>query len=203
MAEPNSPPRSPIPPPSLNPATIFHDSIPYSAPFLDGLMTTVLDLPPSKTKGRGRPPRPSDIDASNLPTIPLEELPLPLTDPRRKYKSAVPGVLLTHPGGWLEGGMAQELQSPIASVGGTSPYSQEFIARHRITNATELQRHVKRETAAKLEELKGCMRERREALEHNERIMREIKQLEDQRDTERRVEAKMRRMRTGGEGMVG
>ena len=97
--------------------------------------------------------------------------------------------------------MAQDPQSQNGSDDGTSRYSQEFIARHRITNATELQRHVKRETAAKLEELKGCMRERREALEHNERIMREIKQLEDQRDTERRVEAKMRRMRTGGEGV--
>jgi hypothetical protein len=115
--------------------TQVHSEIEYSAAFLTSLSQTILTSPsptslskdlaqglhitPTKPTSGSSHARNTDTDTislssipfSTLPSIPTPSLPLPLSDHRRTYASAIPGIKLTHPGGWIEGG------SSIAKLG--------------------------------------------------------------------------------------
>lgn len=128
--------------------------------------------------------RARDIDTSTLPSIPFEALPLDLNDPRRKYASPIPGINLTHPYGYLEGGP------------GISPsddeFARHFVHEHKIRSVDALKQTVERELEANIELARERMRARKEAREKNERIEREIKSLGEQIEMEIKVLNKAR-----------
>ncbi|GAB7346430.1 hypothetical protein MBLNU457_5127t1 [Dothideomycetes sp. NU457] len=125
-----------------------------------------------------------DIDTSTLPIIPLESLPLDLSDPRRKYASPIPGINLTHPFGYLEGGPG------IAPS--DDEFARHFIHEHKIRGPEALKRTVEQELEANMELARERMRARKEAREKNERIEREIKSLGEQIEMEIKVLNKAR-----------
>lgn len=170
--------------------------IPYNAAFEDSVLE-ILSKPVSNAKAiRVIPPgsneapqagvsvRLHEIATSTLPQIALADLPLPLTDPRRKYESPVPGVLLTHPYGYLEGGP------------GITPdddaFARHFISENRIRDPETLAEVVQREISGNLQLAQERMRARQEAIEHNQRVEKEIATLTDQMDLETRVLSKAR-----------
>lgn len=148
---------------SASPLVPFaHDSIPYSATFINALMSHILQSTPTtradhgirvlptsqpnpenplpstsgrqSQRARNTIPLPS-IDETALPKLALQDLPVALDDPRRVYKSAIPGVLLTHPGGFIEGGTstadlsptpASAITVPRANIAGNSPTIDPF-----------------------------------------------------------------------------
>ena len=124
-----------------------------------------------------------DIDAAALPDLDTTDLPLPLDDPRRIYNSSLPSVKLTHPGGWLEGGGGPENGDHLA---------QEFMRLHNFRTQAALQKFIRDETRRQFVELKSRMQVRQETVEQNERVAKEIQQLEAQREMERKLEARMR-----------
>lgn len=125
-----------------------------------------------------------DIPSSTLPEIPFSSLPLPLSDARRKYASPIPGINLTHPGGYLEGGPG------IAAS--DDEFARHFVLEHKICAPAELEATVAREIAANLELAKARMEKRKEAREKNERVRREIKALSEDMDLEIKVLVKAR-----------
>jgi len=125
-----------------------------------------------------------DIEISTLPVIPLDTLPLDTIDSRRKYASPIPGINLTHPGGYLEGGPG------IAPS--DDEYARHFIHEHKIRSTEALKRTVDRELEANLELARERMRARKEAREKNERIEREIRSLGEQIEMEIKVLNKAR-----------
>ncbi|EON63378.1 hypothetical protein W97_02605 [Coniosporium apollinis CBS 100218] len=130
----------------------------------------------------------ADIDPPSLPTIPAHELPLPLTDPRRIYRSPLPGLLLTHPNGSPEGG-----PSPFSSIPTThDEFAQHFIRLHGIRSPEELERRLGAAMQEQKDELRRRMRRREEAIEHNARIEKEIRNLVDQRAMEVKLEEKLK-----------
>lgn len=128
--------------------------------------------------------RARDVDAAKLPHVPFAALPLPLDDSRRVYASPVPGVRLTHPGGYLEGGPG--------FAPGDDAFVQEFIHQFGITDAAQLRDARDREIDQCLNEARERMQAKRDALEHNARIENELKTLMDQRDMELKIETRMR-----------
>jgi len=125
-----------------------------------------------------------DIEISTLPVIPLDTLPLDADDSRRKYASPIPGINLTHPGGYLEGGPG------IAPS--DDEFARHFIHEHKIRGAEALKRTVEQELEANIELAKERMRARKEAREKNERIEREIRSLGEQIEMEIKVLNKAR-----------
>lgn len=186
--------------PPASPPVVTSSLFPYSASFTDTLMSTILDdalspragltvLPPG-TYPRGRASartlRFTDLDTSTIPSIPASAVPVPLEDDRRLYTSLVPGVLLTHVGGRLEGG------APLA-VGAGDASVRQFVAEHGVQSREELQRSIRKEAESVIAELRARLRVRREAGEANQRVEREVRELRAQREMERKVEEKMRR----------
>lgn len=125
-----------------------------------------------------------DVKARDLPTIRFGDLPLPLDDSRRKFASPIPGINLTHPGGYLEGGP------------GFSPEDDEFanlfMAQHEIRDADHLRETLEGEIASCRELVEERMKDREDALQHNARIEKEIKTLMDQREMEVKIETRMK-----------
>jgi len=194
MAALQSPPESP--PSTLQPSQslsngISHDSVPYAATFSNDLMRIVLQ-PPSITTGISVIPESlNDLDLCSLPSISAEALPLSLDDPRRIYPSSIPGVNLTHPGGWLEGGagkvpLSQPRDSPSADA-------EAYLVRHSIRNRKQLQEQIEQDIAVQMEELRVQMRKREEAVRANEEVEREVERLVEQRKLERKIEERMRK----------
>lgn len=125
-----------------------------------------------------------DIDMSTLPIISLDTLPLDTNDSRRKYASPIPGINLTHPGGYFEGGPG------IAPS--DDEFARHFIHEHKIRGPKALKRTVEQELEANLQLARERMRARKEAREKNERIEREIKSLGEQIEMEIKVLNKAR-----------
>lgn len=179
-----------------NHASWLPRDIPYSSVFEDSVQD-ILFNPPRINNGiqilpddalsspkAGRSIRLRDVPSSSLPEISFSSLPLPLNDSRRIYASPIPGINLTHPGGYLEGGP------------GISPsedeFARHFIADNRVRDVDGLQDVVQRDMRENLELARQRMRNREEAKEHNARIEREMKTLSDQMDLETRVLNKAR-----------
>lgn len=174
-----------------------HD-LKYSASFEDSLIDTVLS-----SQSHGRPgvrvlPEDSDeqpvpgqsiridqIDWNDLPRIEEDELPLPLDDRRRIFASHIPGVKLTHPGGYLEGGPGLDPEMDT--------FPEDFFANQAasIASSAQLQAAIAKEVDASMELLKQRLRARREAREKNERIGRELKTLIDQHEMELKIQSRM------------
>ncbi|KAJ9620452.1 hypothetical protein H2203_007658 [Taxawa tesnikishii (nom. ined.)] len=107
-----------------------------------------------------------DVKARDLPTIRFGDLPLPLDDSRRKFASPIPGINLTHPGGYLEGARDKGRGSPARNTGGEIASCRELVEER--------------------------MKDREDALQHNARIEKEIKTLMDQREMEVKIETRMK-----------
>ncbi|KAL9095134.1 MAG: hypothetical protein Q9165_002737 [Trypethelium subeluteriae] len=110
-----------------------------------------------------------NVRPQDLPDVPHEELPLPLDDPRRKFRSPVPGVKLTHPGGLLEGGPGSDHDAEDA---------QKFIDHFQIRSNEELRQRISEQTDIAMEELKNRVNARQAAVENNEKVDNELAQRE-------------------------
>lgn len=179
MAQLPGTPKSPSDPQGHHHASYLPRDIPYSSTFEDEIASLLLTPPSDPSPGVSAPSSPS-----SLPSLDLSSLPLPITDPRRKYPSPIPGLLLTHPGGYLEGGP------------GISPSEDEFaghfVAEHGIRDADTLRRVVEEEIEKQVEVARERARARRRAREKNEGIESEVRAMEEQLQLEMRVLGKAR-----------
>lgn len=172
-----------------------HD-LKYSATFEDALVDAILNSDGKHTGIRiipedsdeqaieGESVRLSDIQLHSLPNIDEEELPLRLDDSRRIFASPIPGVNLTHPGGYLEGGPGLDPEMDT--------FPDDFLSsRPRVSSAPQLQRALQTEINARMEMLKERLRARQKAKERNEQIEKELKTLTDQHDMELKIHNRM------------
>lgn len=194
-------------PPSSPDDTPIQRDVPYSEQFTDELMNAVLD--PSSPNGtivlarnRNRTTNSDSIRIEDavLPDIGSVELPLPLNDARRIYRSNVPGVRLTHPGGPVEGGPPSQIPSGVLGSDGQIPlevrqYTQRLIGENDVKSTAQLKRAIAEETQRQMEELKKQMQDRQAAIHANERTAKELETLEVQRTDERKIEEKRRQQR--------
>lgn len=169
----------------------------YDANYEDSLMRTVLDsssqhsgLRVLNDNSKEAPVqnisiRAADIAAQSLPVVRDEELPLPLSDARRTYSSAIPGIKLTHPSGAFQGGIEQRND-------GQETFIDDFLVNNATINTDEqLQRAVDYEVGVNTNLLKDRMHARLKAKEKNEMLEKEIKTLVMTHDTELRVQRRM------------
>ena len=128
--------------------------------------------------------RARDVSLQSLPTIAEAELPLSLSDPRRIFASPVPGIRLTHPGGYLEGGPGLDPD--------VDTFSDDFLSRHEHVNSTKaLRSAIQQEIDASVELLHERVEARRKANERNEQLEKELKVLMEQHDMELRIHSRM------------
>ncbi|THX57609.1 hypothetical protein D6D06_03610 [Aureobasidium pullulans] len=175
-----------------------HHQIPYPAHFENSLHH-ILEYPPRSSRDgitiipnsssqqpqQGVSIRERDVDARNLPHITLQQLPLSVHDPRRIFASPVPGIRLTHPGGWLEGGEGPSGEEQRA-------WAREFVEANNISGEQELGIAVQHHMQQNVELAKERMRARYEAQQQNVRVEKEIKTLMDQREMEVKIETRMK-----------
>ncbi|KAI9718866.1 MAG: hypothetical protein M1828_006555 [Chrysothrix sp. TS-e1954] len=198
MAAPHSPPRSPSPP-LFGPGRTGYDHIQYSEDFTNTLMRELvkssssskhsgitITTKPGPANASGNAITLAEIDRASLPELSTGVLPLALDDTRRIYNSALPSVRLTHPGGWLEGGSGPHNAEPLIRE-----YMQQLMQQHTFRSQASLQKFIKDETRRQAVELKSRMQDRQEAIEQNEKAVKEIQQLQAQRETEKGVENRM------------
>lgn len=170
--------------------------IPYNAAFEDSVQR-ILSHPPSTHTGirvlpddsqeqpqPGKSARLSEIKPTDLPVIRFEDLPIPLDDPRRKFASPVPGIRLTHPGGYLEGGPGFCPEDDV--------FAQDFISAYKIRDAARLRAEVERQIAEHRELAERRMEAREGAAGQNARVEKELKTLMDQRAMEVKIETRMK-----------
>jgi hypothetical protein len=110
-----------------------------------------------------------DILSSSLPRITKDELPIPLSDPRRIFSSGTPGIKLTHPFGYVVGGP------------GLDPKLDTFAT------AADLEAAKARDIAAGIEKAKKAAEERQGAKEHNEKVHKKTRAHEDQHSMEMKL----------------
>ncbi|PNS20068.1 Sphingomyelinase C 2 [Sphaceloma murrayae] len=179
MAQPPGTPKSPIHD-AAHHASYLPRDIPYSAPFED----SIADLLNSTTSTATRPIAERPASSSSYPVLDLDALPLAISDPRRTFPSPVPGLRLTHPSGYLEGGP------------GLSPSEDEFaahfVSEHGIRDVQTLEQVKSQEIQRHIETARERARKRREAKEKNEGIDAEIRAMEEQLKLEMRVLGKAR-----------
>lgn len=172
-----------------------HD-LKYDTSFEDSLISAVLSSDgrhggiriisedSDKSTVEGESVRLSDISLASLPHIAEEELPLPLNDSRRIYASPLPGVKLTHPGGYLEGGPGLDPDMDT--------FPDDFLSsRPQVTSSSQLQRALQKEISTSVELLKERLRARQKARARNEQIEKELKTLKDQHSMELRIHNRM------------
>jgi hypothetical protein len=187
------------PSPSANEPTdgIYASYVPhdlkYNTDFEDSLVQALLD-PEAKTDigirvipeapEEGVSIRARDILLPSLPNVSEDELPLPLSDPRRVFASAIPGIKLTHPGGYLEGGpgLNPELDT----------FPDDFLNHNTdIGTVAALNTAIQSDIEAQIETLKERLRARQKAKEKNEQIEKELRALVDQHNMELKIQRRM------------
>jgi hypothetical protein len=187
----SNPPKAnqPTPPQDDPPSTVYasyvsHD-IKYNGAFEDSMMAVVLDVSSSTPKRKGISPE--STSPESLPVVNEEDLPLPLSDPRRKFTSPIPGVLLTHPGGYFEGGPGLDPE--------IDTFVEDFVERNAgispTSSAAVLRSAVQQEVDQNMEMLKERMEARRKAHERNEQIDKELKIMTDQHAMEMKINRKL------------
>ncbi|KAK5109185.1 hypothetical protein LTR62_007270 [Meristemomyces frigidus] len=174
-----------------------HD-LAYSRDFEDELLQAVLHptntdpglriipLDSTEQPENGISVRVSDISIAGLPSVTEDELPLLLSDARRVFQSSIPGVKLTHPGGYLEGGPGLDPNMDT--------FADDFLHTHRRSNAGDvatLRTALDREVSSSIEELKQRLRAREQARWKNEQIEKELRGLEEEHDMELKIHNKM------------
>lgn len=181
---------------SLYASYVPHD-LKYNADFEDSLADVLLEAPNTTDSGLrvipensdeqprdGISVRATDIHLPDLPSIAEEQLPIPLNDPRRIYRSSVPGIKLTHPGGYLEGGPGLDPEMDT--------FPDDFIShRPQISTQAQLDAAIGKEVAASVEVLKERMRARRRAKEKNDQIEKELRALVDQHSMELKIQRRL------------
>ena len=203
---PPAPGMGPTPPQEDQPASTYASYVPhdlaYNADFEDSLIAPVLNgpkgdasiqpeaglrvIPPDSNEApvSGVSVRASDISPISLPTIMEADLPLALNDPMRTFASPLPGVLLTHPAGYLEGG------PPLNPSMDT--FAEDFLShRPNVSTPEELRRAVQKEIDANVEVLTERLSARRRAKEENDRLAKELKTMTDQHDMELKIQERM------------
>lgn len=177
-------------------ATWLPAHIPYNESYENALQHAILNPPtgrnglvilPDDSPSQPEPGisvRARDIQPNHLPDIDFHQLPLPLDDTRRIYASPLPGIRLTHPVGYLEGGPGPSSDQDA--------FVRDFISQHNITTRAQLLEVRAQEIEKNLDLTKERMRARHHALQHNARIEKEIKTLTDQREMELKIETRMR-----------
>lgn len=191
----------PTPPQEGQPPNSWANYVPhdlkYSADFEDSLAKAALN-PDAKQDGirvlpedsdeqpvDGESVRARDVSLQSLPSIAEDDLPLPLDDSRRIFASPVPGVTLTHPSGYLEGGPGLDPKMDT--------FPEDFLSRHpNVTTSTQLREAVKEEVDEAVEALKERLRRRKAAKERNEQIEKELKTLREQHEVELKVHNRLR-----------
>jgi hypothetical protein len=146
-------------------------TVPYNETFENELMELLLH-PPSLTPHR--------TPAHKIPTIPASQLPIPLSSHQRTYISQVPGLYLTHENGYHTGG-------PGPSPHSIDEFAERFIQEHGIEDAGQLERVVEDIIRRRLEDVKERMERRKDAVEKNRGVERELEDLRLQRSAELRV----------------
>ena len=147
--------------------------VPYNEAFEDAAADLLL-APASSRKPPSAPP-----GDTPLPKLSLSDLPLALNDPRRRFPSSIPGLNLTHPGGYLEGGPGIDPSE--------DEFARHFVSEHRVHDAQGLAAAVAREVERHIGVARERARERRRARERNEQITADIKKAVDQMELETRV----------------
>lgn len=195
-----APSGGPTPPQEEQSNNVYASYIPhdlkYSVDFEDSLIDILLDSTGADDGIRiiphdsdeqgvdGVSVRAKDISPESLPSLTKDDLPLPLDDPRRKFASPVPGINLTHPSGYLEGG--PPLQPNMDT------FADDFLANHpHVATPEQLRRAVQKQVDSSIELLKGRLTARQKAKEKNDQIGRELKVLRDQHDMELRIHERM------------
>ncbi|KAK6438507.1 hypothetical protein LTR95_005291 [Oleoguttula sp. CCFEE 5521] len=166
-----------------------HD-LPYNEAYENAIMQITLRPDPNAKRGIRVIPEGSseqaqegvsvgaaDIAWESLPIIAEADLPLLLDDPRRIYASQVPGILLTHPGGYHEGGPGLDPEMDT--------FAEDFTSRHGdVQDAVQLRAAKDKDVKANLELLKKQMLDRQKAVEHNAKIHSQLKALTEQHELE-------------------
>ncbi|KAI5202179.1 hypothetical protein AUEXF2481DRAFT_7754 [Aureobasidium subglaciale EXF-2481] len=178
-------------------ATYQPRQIPYSAHF-ENALHHILEYPPRSRDGifiipndsseqpkQGVSVRARDVDPTSLPQVTLQHLPLSIHDPRRIFASPVPGIRLTHPGGYLEGG-------PGPSPEDQRSWARDFVAREGVVGQEGLGMAVQHHMQQNMALAKERMRARYDAQQQNARVEKEIKTLMDQREMEVKIETRMK-----------
>jgi hypothetical protein len=162
----------------------------YNAQFESQIMKLVLDNDKNILAASMPMIIPSTITSSIPPLgseLPLTELPLSLSDRRRIYPSTIPGIHLTHPHGSLYGGRIpysrKVLREEIADI----------MDREGIQTRDGLVRRVKKDIDGAKRDLVKTMKARKAALDHNERIRAQLRQLEEDREDQVMFERRWRK----------
>lgn len=174
---------------------VSHD-LPYNAHFDDSLIQVVLGATPPQDGIRVIPEdsneqpvdgvsvRADAVSWQSLPTINEDELPLPLDDPRRIFASPIAGIKLTHPGGYLEGGPGLDPDMDT--------FPEDFFSNNPSVNSSErLRVAVEQEIDASMELLKDRLLARKRAIEKNEQIEKQLKDMSDEHSLELKILGKM------------
>ena len=178
-------------------ASYLPTDLPYNEDFQNEISRLLLNPDAQTNKGirvipetsdelpeEGISVRAKDILPSSLPSIPKDELPIPLSDPRRIYASKIPGVRLTHPGGYFEGGPGLDPK--------VDNFSQDYLGRNSdVRSATDLDAAKQRDIDMELEKARESAQKRLKAIEHNESIQKQIRALEAQHDMELKLQKRM------------
>ncbi|KAF2209316.1 hypothetical protein CERZMDRAFT_87019 [Cercospora zeae-maydis SCOH1-5] len=168
----------------------------YSAEFEDALMSVVLNPPASRDGIRvisedsteqpmeGVSVRMKDVALESLPIIAETDLPLALDDPRRIYASPVPGVKLTHPGGYLEGGPGLDPDMDT--------FPEDFFNHHPHARTNDrFAAIVDQKIEEHLVELQDRMRKREQAIKENGEVEKKLQELVLQHAMELKVHKKL------------
>lgn len=180
MSQPLGTPKSPSADTTHCASSFLPRDIPYSAAFEDEIASILLAPPSNPSMGISV----DEIDIPSLPHIDVTALPLPLSDPRRKYPSPISGLLLTHPNGYLEGG-------PGISHA-DDDFATNFIAEHGVRDVWTLHKTVAHEVQKQVEVARERAQNRQRAREKNEGIENEMRAMEEQLQLEMRVLGKAR-----------
>ena len=148
--------------------------IPYRRSYEDNVMKVVLN-PPVSDGIEVKEPLPAYL--ASRPEIPADQLPLPLDDSRRHFKSEIPGIRLTHHKGLYEGG-------PESASDEDEKFAQGLIRKHGVKTKEDLERAVAQEMEAAKEELRQRMQRRKEAIDVNEAVEKELNTLKMDREFE-------------------
>jgi hypothetical protein len=153
-------------------------TVPYNEAFENELMNTIL-----------HPPENPSLPTPNRepPMIPASQLPIPLSSNLRTHASPIPGLNLTHAGGYHTGG-------PGPSTATIQAFAEKIASEHGVDlqDTAGMKRVAKALLDEKMAELKTRMEEREKAVKKNKEIDEELEKLRLQRDAEVRVLEKMK-----------
>lgn len=172
-----------------------HD-LKYDAAFEDAVMRIVLG-PPLEPDGirviphdspeqpvENKSVRAADISLDSLPSICEHDLPLTLDDSRRIFASPIPGIRLTHPGGYLQGGPALDPDMDT--------FPDDFLANNpRIRSSTHLHTAVANEIEASRQTLRERLQARKHAQERNEKIHVELARMAEEHAMELKINKRL------------